>query len=255
MRTSSVTRPGRAAIITTRLERYTASWIECVTNMHRQALGCATSSSSSPSSLLRRDLVEGAERLVHQQELRLDDQGRGRSRPAFACRPRALRGRACAKRCEAHQSQRFEATRGVGLVVRHAGEIEGQAHVGRHAGPRHQGRRLEDEGDTPAARFARVAPGWRQQQQPGRRSARAGRRPASTSVLLPQPDGPSRVTNSPSPRSVRSTGNSACGAVGVGLLRRQHLHRRHGLSLGHRGSVVDQLHGKTLASLDEFECV
>ena len=88
--TTPVIRPGRGDITTTRVERKTASEIECVTKTI-----VLPSRLPDPQQLhvqpLARHLVERAERLVHQQERRARTRARARSRRAAASRPTAAR--------------------------------------------------------------------------------------------------------------------------------------------------------------------
>ena len=127
-------RPGRAAIMTTRFDRNTASWIEWVTKTTVSFL-TRHSSSSSASSRLARDLVERAERLVHQQQLRAATTSARAIDTRICMPPERVRGSAFAKLLRP-TSASASATRRVGLGARHAGEVERQAHVGLRRWPR-----------------------------------------------------------------------------------------------------------------------
>ena len=221
MRTSSTTRPGRAAIITTRLDRNTASWIECVTKI-TVSFFLRHSVEQVGVELVARDLVERAEGLVHQQQVRLRST-RPRAIDTRICMPpdsargsapRTSSGRpAPAPRRRAHRPR----------LARHAGQIQRQAHVGLHAGPGHQRGRLEHEGHACCPLSSSCATGLRHS---SRRPSVGSSRPATifSSVLLPQPEGPEQrdelaFVDGQVHRLQRLR------AVRVGLLGRQHLDR------------------------------
>ena len=84
-------RPGRGDITTTRVDRNTASAIEWVTNMTVVA-GALPDLEQLEVHPLAGHLVERPERLVHQQDRRVERRAPGRSRRAAACRPTAATG-------------------------------------------------------------------------------------------------------------------------------------------------------------------
>ena len=90
-RSPSTMRPGRGDITTMRVDRNTASGIECVTKT-------TVRFSRSPQlqqllvEAVARDLVERAEGLVHHQQLAARSRARARSTRAAACRPTTATG-------------------------------------------------------------------------------------------------------------------------------------------------------------------
>ena len=80
--------PGREVITTTRSARYTASSIWCVTNMHRLAIRAPDAQQLRLHELARLR-VERGERLVHEQDVRVDGQ-RAREVGALAHATRQL---------------------------------------------------------------------------------------------------------------------------------------------------------------------
>ena len=90
---------------------------------------------------LPRELIERAERLVHQQQIRRGDERAGDRRTHLHA-PRKLAREVAGEIGQADQRERgIDIARGGG--ARHAGEVERQPDVGRDAGPRHEGRTLE----------------------------------------------------------------------------------------------------------------
>ena len=89
--TTPATRPGRADMTTTRVDRNTASEIECVTKTTVEPVSCQIRSSSRVEPLARH-LVERAERLVHQEQASVRTTARVRSRRAAACPPESCQG-------------------------------------------------------------------------------------------------------------------------------------------------------------------
>ena len=112
------TRPGRAAITTTRVDRNTASGC-CASRTRRSARARVHSASSSSSSLLAREFVERAERLVHQQQRRasVDERARDRRR-ASACRRTARAENALATSARPTQRAARAAHARVGICAR-----------------------------------------------------------------------------------------------------------------------------------------
>ena len=88
---TSAIRPGRGDITTTRSDRNTASGIEWVTNTTVGA-GLGADADQLGLHVLAGHLVEGAERLVHQQQPRAARPAPGRWRRAAACRRTAATG-------------------------------------------------------------------------------------------------------------------------------------------------------------------
>ena len=88
----------------------------------------------------------------------------------------------------------------VTLVLRHTGELEGEAHVLGHRHVRVEGVVLEDHGDVAVLR----GPSSRRRVPPMKMAPwSTSSRPASmrSAVDLPEPDGPTRTMNSPSAMS------------------------------------------------------
>ena len=166
----------------------------CVTNT-TVSPRCAPQRREVVVEPLARELVERAERLVHQQQVGLGDERAGDRRAHLHAAGQLARKMARERRrarpapAPPRPSRRPRARR--------AGEVERQAHVGVDARPRHQRRRLEHEADAggrvAAGRVAAAAPPRKR----ARRSARASPAMRRSSVVLPQPDGPSSVRNSP----------------------------------------------------------
>ncbi len=88
-------------------------------------------------------LVERPEGLVHQQQGRLQRQGAGDGH-ALLHATRQLMGIVVAERVQLHQLQHLVDTR-IALGTADPGDLQGQAHVGLHAAPVEQHRRLEDD--------------------------------------------------------------------------------------------------------------
>ncbi len=171
-------RPGRAAIMITRWERNTASWIEWVTNTTVRF--CSLPETQQVAvEFVTRNFIQRAEGLIHQQQLWSGDR-RGRWRRAFACRRSARQD--VGELAEAHQ---LKIHPGIALRPR-AGQIQRQPDVMRtllHGIRVASGRRTTAD----AGPFPTVAP-------PQHQLAVAGLHGPATifsRVLLPQPDGPS----------------------------------------------------------------
>ena len=138
----SAMRPGRGDITTTRSASTTASVIECVTNS--TVLGRSPQiRSSSMRHLLAGQRIERAERLVHQQDVGLVHQ-RPADRHALLHAARQFARRLA---FEAREPDQLQQRRGlVGAARVHAPHhAQREQHVVEHAGPRQQGRRLEDD--------------------------------------------------------------------------------------------------------------
>ena len=204
MRTSSTTRPGRAAIMTTRVERNTASWIECVTKttVRRRA---RHRSSNSPSSLCR--VISSSAPKGSSMRSRSGETTRPRAIEARICMPpESVRGRACANlsrptRARASATRASASSRGTPARSSGRRTLPATLAQGISVGAWNTKATLR-----PTASSSRI--GRRQSRS---RPSLGASRPAIifSSVLLPQPEGPSSVTNSPS-STRRSTGCSAC---------------------------------------------
>ena len=204
--TTSATRPGRAESTTTRSERNTASAIECVTN--RLVLRSGQMRSSSPCRR-RVYLVERPERLVHQQDLRVDRQRPSETRRAAACRPTARRA-AVLEPVELEVLE--ELVRALAPPIRRPPDrnLQRQLDVLADRPPVHEHRLLEDHREPVrlASCCGRAAFDQDRAVVGGVRSVTSRR-----SVDLPEPDGPISETNSPRAMA-RSTRSSAWTASG-----------------------------------------
>ena len=121
--------------------------------------------------------------------------------------PDSCRGQMSSERASGERARARAATAARAFARGSTGKRQRKPHIRRHARPRHQGRRLEHEADAPTD-----AAGMRRTCRPTSAGDRSwdGQRPAinASSVDLPQPDGPTRVRNSPR-RTSRSTPRSA----------------------------------------------
>ena len=161
---------------------------------------------------------------------------RGRSGSAAACRPRARRAAVgeVGKPDESELLVGDRASLGLGHLAHAGPELD----VAAHRQPRVQVRLLEDDATV---RCRAVDPVAADEHLP-RSSARGTRRSACSSVVLPQPDGPTTQTNSPG-STVRSMVSSASTAVRPRRRRvRRHAarcrargRRRHGRHRPRRG--------------------
>ena len=137
-------RPGRADITTTRVERKTASGIECVTN----TTVLPAFSQIRRSSMFRRSRVISSSApngSSISSSARIERRARARSRRAAACRPRAATDRA---RLEPGRARRARASRrrGRGGVARSQPSISsGSDDVARDGAPVVEHRVLEDD--------------------------------------------------------------------------------------------------------------
>ena len=195
--------------------------------------------------LVPSDLVERTERLVHQKQIGRDHQAaRDRDAHLHAAGKRARQG--LCELVEADQGKCLGDAR-VALGARHAGQVERQAHVAGDARPRHQGRRLEHEGELAADRleFAHRSapqqqPAFARRQQTGHHlqqralaAARGTEQGDELALFDPQVDRLQRVR-----------------AVRIGLFGRQHFDRgRRICGPDERGVRLREIHGRTLMSL------
>ena len=181
---SATTRPGRLESSTTRSPRRTASRTLWVTNSTvRPVLA------PEPLELVVQQVaghgVERAERLVHEQHVGLLRERAGQLHP-LAHAARQLVGQLLLEALEVDELEQLAHALPAGVGLRHLAELERELDVAPHGEPREQRRLLEHERRATAA-HRRPCPAV------GRSS------PATrlSSVLLPQPDAPSRHTNSP----------------------------------------------------------
>ena len=150
-RRSSPRRPrARAAppSSTTRCDRYTASWIECVTNT---TVSCCSrhSASRSASSLWR--VISSSAPNGSSISSSVGRVTRLRAIDTRICMPPdSSRGR-CAAKARSPTSAQGVARARIGVAARHLRQVERQPHVGLHARPRHQRGFLEHECDALAA--------------------------------------------------------------------------------------------------------
>ena len=188
------------------------------------------------------DLVERAERLVHQQQVRTRSRARGRSRRASACRPKA----------RADSAARTARARRARAPRRPPGRRSARSARARSSGRRTL-RCTRDQGISVASwkTIASVRPGRPTASKPSPHQricpAEGGASPAiiRSSVDLPQPDGPSMVTNSPAPIA-RSTRVERARAVRIGLRDGDELDDRRfsggGRDRADRCAVLDDVH-------------
>ena len=142
-----------------------------------------------------RDLVERRERLVHQQDLRLRHQ-RARDRDAHLHAAGELARIGLLEALEADQRQHLGGAR-LRLALADARERQRQHHVASARSPTASGSGPGTRSRDRAA--ARRSPhAARSASRSCRRSARPRPAMMRSSVDLPQPEGPSRLTNSPS---------------------------------------------------------
>ena len=153
--------------------------------------------------LLARQRVERAERLVHQQQRRVVDQ-RARDRHALAHAARQLVRIAVGEIREADLREQPQRALAVGARVE-AAQLDLHQHVVERGAPVEQHRALEHDAEVRSAAGRRCG----RRRAPRRRSARCSPATIRSSVLLPQPDGPTIARNSPS-RIARSMRSSAC---------------------------------------------
>jgi hypothetical protein len=92
-----------------------------------------------------RDLVEGGERLVHQQQARRHGERAGQ-RDAHLHAARQLARPGALEARQPDLDERLGRPR-LALALRHAAQLERQGDVGERRRPRHQGRLLEDEAE------------------------------------------------------------------------------------------------------------
>ncbi|MNT26164.1 hypothetical protein D3C72_1617220 [compost metagenome] len=200
---SSTTRPGRAAIMTTRLERNTASWMECVTKM-------------TVSFFLRHRSSRSASSLWRVISSSAPKGSSISSRSGCVTRPRAIDTRICMP----PDSARGSAVANLDRPTSASASVTRASASARGKPARSSGRRTlvctlaqgMSVGDWKTNAIflplsSSCATGLRHR---CRRPSVGSSRPATifSSVLLPHPEGPSSVTNSPS-SMVRSTGSRA----------------------------------------------
>ena len=210
---TSVMRPGRGDITTTRVDRYTASGIEWVTNTTVVAVS-RQMRRSSDLHVLARHLVQRAERLVHQQE-----RGMGRERagdrhpllhPARELPRQVLRELARASPAPASRARAGDA-RPCPSPSAPAAARRSSSRCATRTGP---------PAGTPCRSPGRAAPGAPACRSPRPRRSSAPVRFAirRSCVDLPHPDGPISETNSPG-SIVRSMSTSASTAFGWPTLK------------------------------------
>ena len=186
-------RPGRADSTATRSEMNTDSAIEWVTNSDRRRQRLAQPG-QQVAHVGAGDLVEGGERLVHQQQRRAEGDG-AHEGDALLHAARQLVRVGVGELGQADLVEQLGRRRAVAPVVAPAVDVQQQAGVGLDRAPRQQGRRLGHEADAlarPAASCG-LAPSTVTVPAVGSTSPPTMR----SSVVLPLPDGPSTVTTSP----------------------------------------------------------
>ena len=207
---SRTTRPGRPLNDTTRSARKTASAMECVTSRHVQRLSASTRCSSRfiASRVIASSDANGSSRR--------SSPGDSTSARARATRWRmpieSSRGRWRAKPSMPVRSQSSAATRRRSWR-RTPRSLRGRATLSRTLS---HGRRFvswKTSASCSSAPGSGRPPSHRSRPPSRTRPVVGGVRPATarSSVVFPQPDGPTMATTSPS-CTVRSTGSSACTA-------------------------------------------
>ncbi len=196
-------RPGRADITPTRSESIAASSSACVIEEHGRA-GLAPQAQQLIAHQQARLLVERAERLVEQDEPRLQDE-RARDANTLAHAAGELRRIRAHEIGEPHEGERV-VDPAADLARLHAGAAQPERHVVPHAEPGKARVLLEHDPDA-VGHARRRSAGLRRVTLPALASCRPAR--SSSSVDLPQPDGPTTPKNSPR-ASLKSTGPSAC---------------------------------------------
>ena len=148
---SAAMRPGRGDMTTTRSDRKTASGIEWVTNSTVLRASRARSRSPQMRKQLERHVVaghgiEGAERLVHQQQGRVEQQGAAQ-RGALLHAARQLARQLVAEPAQPRHVEELlgAAAQGAGVL---AGELGRQQHVLQDRAPFQQDGRLEHHADV-----------------------------------------------------------------------------------------------------------
>ena len=137
---TSMMRPGRGDITTMRVDRNTASGMEWVTKITVLRVSCHRREELEVE-VVANDLVEGAERLVHQQQLRIEGKGAGDG-GALLHAARQLPGELA---LEALEIDELEVAPGAlaSLGRRIAHDLERQHDVALDGAPRIEGRCLE----------------------------------------------------------------------------------------------------------------
>ena len=141
MSTTCEIRPGRADMTTTRVERKTASGMLWVTNTMVVPVRSPDAHQLGVHPLTGH-LVERPERLVHQQQLRVERQG-ARDRDALLHAARQLPGMAVGERLELDELEQVGGP-ALPLVGRVAHDLQRQLDVLGDRPPVHQDRCLED---------------------------------------------------------------------------------------------------------------
>ena len=220
---TATTRPGRDDITTIRVDRNTASRTECVTNTAVRPVPRHNWCRCRVQAVAR-DLVQRAERFVHQQQLGFETQAHGRWRCAAASRPTTARE----PLAELRQPDQVQDPRGAALafVTRQAHHFQRQHHVAFDVAPRIQRRRLEHVAIGPAAaRFlaasCRSPSACRRWRASDRRSAAAAsscRSPTARSATRTRPGGsPDRRRSARASRGQGSEGHPEVACLDNGL--------------------------------------
>ena len=142
--------------------------------------------------VVARHRIERAERLVQQQDRRVEhERAADRGAPLHAAGE--LPGIVMREGREAAHLEQVERALAV-LLARQAHDLDRHHHVLQHRAPIEQQRALEDDADVDA-RLRHLLAGDRDR---ARRWPERGPRRCFRNVLLPQPDGPTMLRNSPS---------------------------------------------------------
>ena len=153
----AVIRPGRGDITTTRSDRYTASGIECVTNTTAAPVSAQMREQLGLHALAGH-LVEGAERLVHEQQARAFGQRPG-DRDALLHAAGELVRVVLAKSASPTSVEQLGHARPRALGLADAVQLAAAADVAGHRAPRQQPGLLEGDAvvlvDGPGARSCR----------------------------------------------------------------------------------------------------
>ena len=202
--TSSTMRPGRAAITSTRVDRNTASWMEWVTNstVRARAFHSASRSASSRLRVISSSAPKGSSMSSSAGSVtRLRAMDTRICMPPDSSRGSAESNLASPTPASAWRTRASASVRGT--PARSNGRRTLASTVA-------QGMRVASWKTKPR-RLVGGAPPFNGCPHSSTRPALGCSRPATifSKVLLPQPEGPSRVTNSPS-RTTRSRGSSAC---------------------------------------------
>ena len=200
----SAMRPGRGENTTTRSARNTASAMLWVTNTTVLRV-CQPDALQLDVHLVARQRIERAERLVHQQQRRARRSARGRSRRAGACRRRARAGSGPRTRKARSARAAAPACANGSPAPASPCEIDRQHDVV----DRCCATRAAHRAGTPCRRWSgRTGHRPAVHAQIALGDGSPGRPCSAGSVLLPQPLGPSTLTNSPG-RMTSDTSSSA----------------------------------------------